>query len=134
MQIGELAKRSGLPIDTLRYYEKQGLIPEPPRKTSGYRDYPVITLQYLHLIHSAKSVGFSLKECQNLLAIFISRDKYTCAEVKTLADQKLQDLETQMQKITLMHNTLKSISNACCGGAEAATYCSILNKLEEGVS
>jgi MerR family Zn(II)-responsive transcriptional regulator of zntA len=134
MQIGELAKRSGLPIDTLRYYEKQGLIPEPPRKASGYRDYPVITLQYLHLIHSAKSVGFSLKECQNLLAIFISRDKYTCAEVKTLADQKLQDLETQMQKITLMHNTLKSISNACCGGAEAATYCSILNKLEEGVS
>jgi MerR family Zn(II)-responsive transcriptional regulator of zntA len=134
MQIGELAKRSGLPIDTLRYYEKQGVIPEPPRKASGYRDYPVITLQYLHLIHSAKSVGFSLKECQNLLAIFISRDKYTCAEVKTLADQKLQDLETQMQKITLMHNTLKSISDACCGGAEVATYCSILNKLEEGVS
>jgi len=134
MQIGELAKRSGLPIDTLRYYEKQGLIPEPPRKASGYRDYPMVTLQYLHLIHRAKSVGFSLKECQDLLAIFTSRDEHTCAEVKTLAAQKLLDLETRMQKITLMHDTLKSISDACCGGTEAATYCSILSKLEEGLS
>lgn len=131
MRIGELAKHANIPVDTLRYYEKEGLIPEPPRSLSGYRDYPPATLQYLNFIRSAKTVGFSLKECRNLLAIFVKRDAYTCAEVKQLSDDKLLELEEKMQSLQMMHQTLKAISDACCGGEESAVHCSILDALEQ---
>ncbi len=130
MRIGEVAKQSGVPVDTLRYYEKQGLIPEPPRSPAGYRDYPADTLHFLNFIRSAKAVGFSLKECRALLAIFNSRDSHTCSEVKNKAEAKLLELKTQMQELERMHKTLKAISDACCGGDESAAYCSILNTLE----
>ncbi len=131
MRIGELAKRSHLPVDTLRFYEKEGLIAEPPRNPAGYRDYPATTLQYLDFIRSAKAVGFSLQECRNLLAIFVRRDAHTCAEVKRLSEDKLQQLEDKMQALQRMHQTLRAISDACCGGEESAAHCSILNALQQ---
>ncbi len=131
MRIGELAKQSGIPVDTLRYYEKEGLIAEPPRNSSGYRVYSPDTLHYLNFIRSAKDVGFSLKESRGLLAIFSSRDSHTCADVKTLAEAKLQELEIQMKELKTMHKTLKAISEACCGSDESAAYCSILDTLGE---
>ena len=130
MRIGELAIKSGISVETLRYYEKQGLIAAPPRSAGGYRDYPDSTLQYLTFIRSAKAVGFSLREAGDLLAIFATRDAHTCAEVKVLSEEKLVSLERQMQQLTLMHKTLKAISDACCGGEESAVNCSILDALE----
>lgn len=130
MRIGELARESGLAVETIRYYEKEGLIAAPPRSPSGYRDYPPLTLHYLNFIRSAKAVGFSLKECRDLLAIFVSRDAHTCAEVKNLSEEKLTQLEWQMEALQRMHQTLKAISDACCGGDESAVNCSILNQLE----
>ena len=130
MQIGQLAKESGIAVDTLRYYEKEGLIAPPPRSTAGYRNYPLLTLHYLNFIRSAKAVGFSLKECRDLLTIFVKRDSHTCAEVKSLSEDKLNQLELQMQELQSMHQTLKAISDACCGGDESAAHCSILNQLE----
>ncbi|MEZ5536680.1 MAG: Zn(2+)-responsive transcriptional regulator [Thiolinea sp.] len=130
MRIGELAKRGETPVDTLRYYEKQGLIAEPPRSPAGYRDYPEVTLQYLNFIRSAKAVGFSLKECRDLLAIFVRRDAHTCAEVKQLSEAKLLELKDKMQALQAMHQTLKAISDACCGGEESAAHCSILDALQ----
>lgn len=131
MRIGELAKRSGITTDTLRYYEKEGLITAPLRSTSGYRDYPAVTLQYLNFIRSAKAVGFSLKECRDLLAIFVRRDAHTCAEVKQLSEDKLLELQDKMQALQMMHQTLKAISDACCGGEESAAHCSILDALQQ---
>lgn len=125
-----MAKQSELSVDTLRYYEKQGLIDVPPRNTSGYREYPEVTLQFLKLINNAKAVGFSLKECRNLLAIFHHRDEHTCSEVKTLAEQKLEALQQQMQQLEQMHRTLQKIADACCGGEESAIQCSILDELK----
>lgn len=130
MKIGELSKQSGVPVDTVRYYEKEGLIAPPPRSASGYRDYPALTLHYLNFIRSAKSLGFSLKECRDLLSIFVSRDAHTCAEVKSLSEEKLRQLQTQMEALQRMHQTLKAISDACCGGEESAANCAILDQLE----
>ena len=130
MKIGELAKQSGVAVDTVRYYEKEGLIAPPPRSESGYRDYPPLTLHYLNFIRSAKAVGFSLKECRDLLSIFVSRDAHTCAEVKSLSEEKLCELQQQMEVLQRMHETLKAISDACCGGEESAANCAILNQLE----
>lgn len=129
MRIGELAKRSGLTVDTLRYYEKEGVIAAPPRSTSGYRNYPPEVLQFLSFIQSAKAIGFSLKECRNLLEIFHHRDAHTCAEVKNLSESKLLELEQQLLNLKSMHQTLKAISDACCGRDESAAHCSILNRL-----
>lgn len=131
MRISELANQSGISVDTLRYYEKQGLISTPPRTQGGYRDYPQATVPVLRFIRNAKAVGFSLKECRGLLGIFSSRDKHTCAEVKNLSELKLRDLEQKMHALTAMHQTLKVISDACCGGDESAAHCSILNTLEQ---
>lgn len=131
MRIGELAKKATIPVETLRYYEKEGLIAKPPRSHSGYRDYPADTLQYLNFIRSAKAVGFSLKECRDLLAIFAKRDAHTCAEVKQLSEDKLMELQEKMQSLRRMHQTLKAISDACCGGEESAAHCSILDALEQ---
>ncbi len=130
MRIGELARESGLAVETVRYYEKEGLIAAPPRSPAGYRDYSSLTLHYLNFIRSAKAVGFSLKECRDLLAIFVSRDAHTCAEVKGLSEEKLTQLEQQMEALQRMHQTLKAISDACCGGDESAVNCSILDQLE----
>jgi MerR family Zn(II)-responsive transcriptional regulator of zntA len=131
MLIGELAKRSGLSTDTIRYYEKEGLITSPPRRAGGYRDYPADTLPFLQLITNAKRVGFSLQECRSLMAIFHHRDEHTCNEVKTLAEQKLHALQQQMQQLERMHQTLQAIADSCCGGEESAEHCSILRILNE---
>ena len=130
MRIGELSTQCNISVETIRYYEKEGLIPAPPRRASGYRDYPDNSVSFLSFIQSAKAVGFSLNECRNLLSIFVSRDVHTCSEVKTLSEQKLDDLQTQMQALANMHKTLKAISDACCGGDETAANCSILNTFE----
>lgn len=130
MRISELSQRSGLSKDTLRYYEKQGLIPPPERSSSGYRNYTDDILLQVRFISCAKAVGFSLKECEQLLAIFRQRDAYTCEEVKQLAEQKLLAIEEQMKALADMHTTLQNISAACCGGSESAIHCSILGRLE----
>lgn len=130
MKIGELAKQSTLSVDTLRYYEKIGLIDTPGRTESGYRNYSADTPQYLHFIQRAKSVGFSLAEIRDLLGIFLTRSRHTCGDVKVLSEAKLRVLESQMEELQAMHKTLKALSDACCGGDESAINCSILNSLE----
>lgn len=133
MKIGELAKLSGTSADTLRYYEKIGLVAPSQRTTNGYRQYDPHTLQHLHFIRRAKNVGFSLKECRQLLTIFQTRDTHTCAEVKDLTELKLQQIQQQMLELKAMHTTLKQINDACCGGGSAsALSCSILDSLERG--
>jgi len=132
MKIGELAKLSGTSSDTLRYYEKIGLVAPTMRSTNGYRQYNAETLQQLRFIRRAKGVGFSLKECRQLLTIFQTRDKHTCAEVKELTEIKLQQIQQQMLELEAMHTTLKQIADACCGGSASALSCSILDSLEHG--
>lgn len=131
MKIGELSKKSGIPIETLRYYEKEGLIAAPKRLENGYRDYPKTTVNHLHFILRAKKVGFSLKECKELLSIFISKDQHTCQDVKSLAEIKLKEIQQKMQELEQMHDTLQNISDACCGGDESAINCTILGALEK---
>lgn len=131
MKIGELSKQSGIPVETLRYYEKQGLISQPSRLANGYRDYSNETVSHLHFIKRAKKVGFSLKECKELLSIFVSKDQHTCRDVKSLAENKLEKIHQQMQELEQMHHTLQNISDACCGGDESAINCTILDALEE---
>ena len=130
MRIGELSKNTGFQVETLRFYEKQGLIAPVGRTESGYREYDQESLKQLHFIQQAKSVGFSLNEISELLTLPVERDQHSCSEVKTIAEQKLVQIESKINELNKMRDALHKITDACCGGAEPATSCTILNALD----
>ncbi len=130
MRIGELSKNTGFQVETLRYYEKQGLLTPVSRTEAGYREYNNESLRQLKFIGQAKSVGFSLKEITELLTLRVERDQHSCADVKTIAEQKITQIELKIKELTMMHKALHKITEACCGGSEPATSCTILNALD----
>lgn len=130
-QIGQLAKISGLSRDTIRYYESTGLIPQAPRSPAGYRLYSEQTLEQLGFIHNAKTLGFSLKDITELLSINLDKDHYSCKDVKDLSRQKLQQVEQKIVELEKIKSALQQLHSICCGGQESASYCSILQKLNQ---
>lgn len=134
MKIGQIAKASGVRIDTLRYYEKEGLIKPASRTESGYREYDANAVEQMRFILKAKALGFSLQEIRELLSLRLDRENRPCSEVKDLAQAKLVKIEEKIAGLQGMHRILKRISDACCGGPEPAIHCSILDALERPVS
>jgi len=130
MKIGELSSSAELDIQTIRYYESQGLLNEPKRSDNGYRDYPGTAIARLQFIKKAKLVGFTLKEIKELLAIQVTKDEHTCQEVKVFTQTKLQEIETKINELAAIKNALEKIHTSCCGGTETAAHCSILSALE----
>lgn len=131
-KIGALAKASGVSVETLRFYEKQGLLPQPRRSESGYRLFPSSTLGQIKFILRAKAVGFSLKDIAGLLDIEVNREQETCQTVKNFAEEKLMEIEAKIQELQQMRTALKQITEACCGGPLPASHCTILSALADG--
>src|SRR5437879_4681673 len=102
---GELAKTAGISPDSLRYYERQGVLPLPQRTASGYRVYPAQAVQRVTLIRSALSIGFSIHELSNVLK---QRDagQTPCHQVHQLAKEKLKNVEAQLREIQLLRRNL----------------------------
>jgi len=132
MKIGELVKQSGTAAETLRFWEREGLLSPARRSTSGYRDYSQENLAQVEFIKHAKSVGFTLSEISELLSIRVDPESHSCGEVKQLADSKLRKIETKIEELRQMHQALARISDICCGGDTPAIRCTILNALESG--
>src|SRR5437762_2521828 len=86
LKIGHVAKESGTGIETIRFYERSGLISDPPRRDSGYREYPRETIARLRFIKRAKELGFSLKEISDLMALS-SSGKGTCGTMRKRTDE-----------------------------------------------
>lgn len=133
MRIGELSKHTGFQVETLRYYEKQGLLDPVSRTESGYREYDDDSLKQLQFIKQAKSVGFSLSEISELLTLRVERDQHSCGDVKSIAERKILEIDKKLQELEKMRRALHKITDACCGGVEPATSCTILNALENSV-
>ena len=133
MKIGNLANQVGLDIQTLRYYETQGLLNEPSRTDNGYRDYPEDAIASLRFIKKAKLVGFTLKEIKELLAIQVTKDEHTCEEVKNFTQTKLDEINKKIMELQEIKSALQKIHKSCCGGDETAAHCSILSALENKV-
>ena len=129
-RIGELAKACDINNDTLRFYEKNGLLSPSSRSESGYRLYTEKDKETLEFILRAKGVGFTLAEIRELLSIEINKADNACADVKVLVDTKLSDVEKKLAELTRFQTSLKRLSDACCGGEESAEHCTILEALE----
>ena len=114
MQIGQLATQAGVAIDTVRYYERQGLLPPPERRASGYRQYGQDDISRLRFIRRAKDLGFSLQEIQDLLRLSGSPDADR-GEVRALAQHRLADIERRMRELDAMRATLATLVGQCSG-------------------
>jgi MerR family mercuric resistance operon transcriptional regulator len=125
--IGQLAQRAGVGVETIRFYEREGLIAEPPRRSSGYRDYPPDAVMRIVFIRRAKELGFSLKEINELLELRV-RPRRNCAHVKRNADAKIADIDTKMAGLRRMRRALQELTKAC-EKRTPTTECPILASL-----
>ena len=114
MTIGKVASRTGVGIETIRFYERKGLINEPPRRDSGYRLYDTDVIDRLSFIQQAKSLGFTLEEISQLLSISLKSGEPLPA-VKKIARKRLQDIEEKLKLLRSMKRTLKKLVDACPG-------------------
>lgn len=127
LTISPLARQAGVGIDTVRYYERMGLLPEPPRRASGYRVYPADALQRLQFIRRAKNLGFSLEEIKELLELSRQSGNGVSA-VKATAAAKLKDVEERIAELERMRDGLRQLVQACPGHG-APQDCPILGAL-----
>jgi MerR family transcriptional regulator, copper efflux regulator len=125
ISIGTLAKRAGVAIDTVRYYEKTGLLAPKARLASGYRRYSDLEVSRLRFIRRAQALGFTLKEIRELLALSAQRD---VGRVKRSAQAKLADVEKRIAELERVRKGLTTLIAACPGHGRAAD-CPILQTL-----
>lgn len=126
--IGQLAKKAHVNIETIRYYERQGLMPDPPRSESGYRHYSQDSVTRIQFILNAKELGFSLKEVSELLSLRVDRYK-TCNDVKKMAEVKIVNIEKKIRALQDMKNALMKLKAECIGLGPVGE-CPILEALE----
>lgn len=129
MLIGELAKKAGVSIDTIRYYERGGLIEPVAVRESGYREFDKSAVETLGFIMRAKDLGFSLREIRNLLRLKNNPDT-TCGEVKALAESKLADVTAKIKALHTLKKDLTGLLSTCADTAASVDSCPIVNALD----
>jgi len=128
LSIGQVAKRTGITVEAVRYYEKQGLIDAPVRSVSGYRQYPENTVRRVKFIQHAKQVGFTLNDIGELLAL--RREPGTsCTDIKLRASQKIEEVDKKINDLTQIRDALGRMILKCSGRG-ALSQCPILEELE----
>ena len=130
---GRLAKEAGVKIDTVRYYEKRGLIPKPPRKDSGYRMFREDAVKRIVFIKHAQEIGFSLHEIEELLFLRVS-SKTTCREVKKRTEAKIAEVDEKILNLQRIKRALSKMADICRANKNIGD-CPILDMLDaEGKS
>ncbi len=129
MNIGQLARLAGVPIDTVRYYERQRLLPTARRSAGGYRVFGESDLTRLQFIRRAKTLGFSLDEIADLLGFSDQRGQ-DMAQIRDSAVNKLTDIEQRIGELQRMHSALKRLVDACPGHGDQER-CPILTALTD---
>jgi len=129
LTIGKLAKKAQVNTETIRYYERRGLISRPPRPLSGYRQYPDETFKRIDFIKRAKELGFSLKEIGDLLSLRVDPTT-SCSDIKIRTETKIEAIEEKIKTLKKMKNALVDVSRACSGRGPISE-CPILEALEK---
>lgn len=123
--IGKLSKASGVNIETIRYYERIGLLPAPPRSQSGYRQYAMQHLQLLRFIRRGRELGFSLDDIRSLLALQVGG--LACGEVQVMTQKHIAELDQRMAGMQRLRDQLADLERQCAGGA--AQHCPVIEDL-----
>jgi len=129
LTIGVVAKRAGVPIDTIRYYERAGLLPQPLRRASGYRSYNDSAVSRLRFIRRAKELGFTLEEIRDLLALSSDRRGGVKA-VRKRAEQRLAGIDARIAELLRIRQGLQELIEACPGHGDPEA-CPILRALAD---
>lgn len=111
MKIGEVARISGTGIETIRFYEREGLLLEPERRPSGYRQYDEATVERLSYIRQAKELGFTLAEIKELLELSFAHSN--CEHIRQRAEGKITDIESKIRSLQQMKRSLRKIVERC---------------------
>ncbi|MEM7524037.1 MAG: MerR family DNA-binding protein [Pseudomonadota bacterium] len=125
MKIGDAAKRSGLPVKTVRYYAEIDLV-TPKRGPNGYRVYDAADTRRLGFIRRARTFGFSVDECRRLLTLYADESRAS-ADVKAITEAHLRALDEKMAELKTLRDELARISSACAG--DAGARCPIIDHL-----
>lgn len=122
--IGQLAKLASVNVETVRYYERCGLIEQPQKPAKGYRRYPETTLNRIRFIKRAQELGFSLDEIANLLML----EETSCQEVQSIASHKLASVRAKMADLRRLETSLNDLLKQCASNPEQA-HCPIITSL-----
>jgi MerR family transcriptional regulator, copper efflux regulator len=128
LTIGEVAKRARVHIETLRYYERRGLLASPARSTSNYRLYADDTVRRVRFIKAAQALGFSLKEIKELLSLQAA-PQTSCTDIRTRAETKITDIDEKIALLIAMKHALSKLVEECSTDGPL-TDCPILAALE----
>ena len=128
LKTGELAKQAGVNVETLRFYEQKGLLPVPPRRVSGYREYPSESVHRIRFIKRAQELGFSLGEIKDLLALRV-RKGTSCSDVKGRANEKLEEVRRKIADLKAIERALRKLAESCSGKGPLSV-CPILENLD----
>jgi len=129
-KIGKAAQLAGVNKETIRYYERRNLIPEPDRMDSGYRLFSQRHIDQIRFIKRAQELGFTLSEIQDLLNLKMNEGT-TCSEIKQEAEQKYQDVISKIEDLQRIKKTLTDLIDSCTGNGPKGD-CPILEALEGG--
>ena len=128
MNIGMIARQADLPTKTVRYYADIGLVKPSGRSSAGYRIYTEIELNKLRFVRSARSFGFTVEECRELLGLYEDRDR-SSRDVKRMALQRISEIEDKMAELQILHDELARLATSCHGDDRAD--CPILTGLSK---
>jgi MerR family mercuric resistance operon transcriptional regulator len=129
LSIGQVARLAGVGVETVRFYEREGLLEEPPRRTSGYRQYSEEVVTRLHFIKRAQKLGFSLKEISELLLLRVDAQT-SCDEVKQRTEAKLAEVERKLVELQHMRQALLQVASLCTGQGPTGR-CPMLDALNQ---
>jgi MerR family mercuric resistance operon transcriptional regulator len=129
MTIGQLARKAGVGVETIRFYERKGLVTEPARRASGYRQYDQDMAHRIRFIRHAKALGFTLREIAGLLELRVEPDS-RCSDVLALAEAKIVDVQSRIEKLQRIKLALSDLTRACRKGRSTGP-CPILKALDQ---
>jgi MerR family transcriptional regulator, copper efflux regulator len=129
LSIGQVARRAGVGVETVRFYEREGLLEEPPRRASGYRQYSEQVVKRIHFIKRAQKLGFSLKEITELLLLRVD-GQTSCEEVKGHTEAKIAEVERKLLELQRMRQALLQVATLCTGQGPASA-CPMLDALDQ---
>ncbi|MGB9112958.1 MAG: MerR family DNA-binding protein [Acidimicrobiales bacterium] len=128
MRSSEVASQAGVNVQTLRYYERRGILPLPQRSDSGYRSYDAQAVRTVRFVKCAQQLGFSLEEIDSLLELAAGGPR-NCDAAKTLATEKIDELETKITRLSVMRDSLRQLV-ATCDRSPRKRECPLLEAIE----